>query len=492
MNHPTPSPSDAHLPHQSAIEQAEAQKLATDAQRFYPTREDVQPGGHVQSFTILHKSAIRRHGATTDAQELTLQPQDGLPANLKPGMQIGLFVRNPEPMVQHVLTQLADIPDTLIPHRSESSAASHKADILLTPTELLERFIDISRPSLPLLLWLAEQPLPADHPAIPQQQALRQHVLNNTLEQVQAHYTVPMLAECFPGVLTLQALQTMQPPLANRKYTLSDINHAEGTFRIMVGGIDHKLEDARLLGEASPHTASSWRGASSARLLDAAIGATITGFMDIARQKIPYPSATDETPVLLVSTGVGLAPHMSYLRDIARHPSPAAATRILIAGGRTQQDELIADELHTLQQRGILSHYTHATSREGERHYVQDAMRQQAADIFAMLEQGGMVCVCGLKPMYQAVKTALIDIARSQQHPQPEAWLETLEQQGRLRASVSVPTRFHDAFAHKQQQEIQATTTRLQQQFTASATLCLTQDCQQETTRPAQNPSLAA
>ena len=80
-------------------------------------------------------------------------------------------------------------------------------------------------------------------------------------------------------------------------------------------------------------------------------------------------------------------------------------------GGRNPlSDFLYEKDLHSWLQDGRLTGLQTAFSRGGERAYVQDKLKADAAQIRALLEQGGQILVCGGRSMAASVATAMDEI----------------------------------------------------------------------------------
>jgi cytochrome P450/NADPH-cytochrome P450 reductase len=136
-----------------------------------------------------------------------------------------------------------------------------------------------------------------------------------------------------------------------------------------------------------------------------------------------------QRPLIMIGPGTGLAPFRGFLQEreaqIAKGTAPGDA--LLFFGCRhPEQDFIYADELNGWAERGVVRLFT-AFSRAGERKvYVQDRIREQAAEVWRLLEKGAIVYVCGDgSRMEPDVRRALSDIAR--EHGQDgEAWLERM------------------------------------------------------------------
>jgi sulfite reductase alpha subunit-like flavoprotein len=436
----------------------------------YPAQPGLLANQAVQSFEVVDARDIRtQHDASTRAVEVTLRPVHGVGDWLKSGMQIGIMPKNHMDVVTCILGCLRDVPEGKTEVFRPASAASAKGTQRLSAADALSQLVDLARPTEELLLWIAQQELGPDHPCKGYQQQLVYLIRQGWLEELTKQYSVADMLTIFKGVVSFQALLANQPPLANRKYTLSDVNLEQGTIRIMVADVRHEVPHRQWLGEPEallPHVhmpdgraTRQYRGAATRYILDSVDGKgddEWIGFMDARKRKLPYPAVDEARPALLVHTGVGLAPHMSYLREVARANGKSKAT--MIAGGKKPEDALMQEELNAYIKQGVLADYHYIPSRGGAAdapRYVQDALRSKADDVWRMLEQeGGTIYVCGYERMLDGVRDSLRAIAKAH-GADPEAWLAKLVENKQLQFSASEEGRFyhdwHEAHSESRQ-----------------------------------------
>ncbi|MEX1220790.1 MAG: NADPH cytochrome P450 oxidoreductase family protein [Idiomarina sp.] len=114
-------------------------------------------------------------------------------------------------------------------------------------------------------------------------------------------------------------------------------------------------------------------------------------------------------PLLLIGAGSGLAGIRGHLAERAQHTKAGPAW--LIYGERAADPgQSLHTELALWQQRGVLSTLDCAFSRDPKKPaYVQDIVREQAAEIADFIGTGGHVYVCG---RYEGMGTAVDAILR--------------------------------------------------------------------------------
>ena len=99
--------------------------------------------------------------------------------------------------------------------------------------------------------------------------------------------------------------------------------------------------------------------------------------------------------MIMVGPGTGIAPFRAFLHE--RRAAGATGKNWLFFGDqRAATDFLYRDELAALQREGILTRLDLAFSRDQpEKIYVQQRMLEAAAELYAWLEAGAHIYVCG-------------------------------------------------------------------------------------------------
>lgn len=124
---------------------------------------------------------------------------------------------------------------------------------------------------------------------------------------------------------------------------------------------------------------------------------------------------TDESaPMIMIGPGTGIAPFRGFLHE--RAAAGATGRNWLFFGDQHRDTDFVyQDELAELQEQGVLNRLDLAFSRDqAEKVYVQTRMREQSAELFAWLEDGGHVYVCGdASRMAKDVEAALLDVIRT-------------------------------------------------------------------------------
>ncbi|MBE0376875.1 assimilatory sulfite reductase (NADPH) flavoprotein subunit [Pseudoalteromonas prydzensis] len=123
--------------------------------------------------------------------------------------------------------------------------------------------------------------------------------------------------------------------------------------------------------------------------------------------------ANDDTPVIMVGPGTGIAPFRAFLQE--RDAREAAGKNWLFFGNpHFTQDFLYQVEIQGYLKSGLLSKVDVAFSRDqAEKVYVQDKLRQNSQAVFEWLEAGAHFYICGdANRMAKDVHQALLDIIK--------------------------------------------------------------------------------
>ena len=150
--------------------------------------------------------------------------------------------------------------------------------------------------------------------------------------------------------------------------------------------------------------------------------------------------ADDSVPVIMVGPGTGIAPFRSFVMD--RATRGAKGRNWLFFGDQHKDcDFLYADEWADYLKSGVLTRLDLAFSRDqAEKIYVQDRMRENAAELWKWISEGAYFYVCGdAKRMAKDVDAALHQIVSEHGKMSPEAaidWVKQFKKDGRYQRDV--------------------------------------------------------
>ena len=229
----------------------------------------------------------------------------------------------------------------------------------------------------------------------------------------------------FPGVVkTPQELFNVLQRLVPRLYSIasSQLVHkdtAETTVRVVrydTHGRDRQGVASGQLGER------------------AQVGAVLPIFL-AANQNFKLPE-DDSAPVIMVGPGTGVAPFRAFLEE--RQARGASGDNWLFFGDQHRaSDFLYEEQWAAMQADGTLTRMDTAFSRDqAEKIYVQDRIREHAAELFAWLQRGAYFYVCGdASRMAKAVEVALLSAIE-------EGTQGTLEQAAEYLAAMKKQKRY--------------------------------------------------
>ena len=151
------------------------------------------------------------------------------------------------------------------------------------------------------------------------------------------------------------------------------------------------------------------------------------------------PPENPQTPMIMIGAGTGLAPYRGFLQERAaqkQQGAPVAESLLFFGCRNPTADYLYADELREFSSLGIVRVET-AFSRAARqpRQYVQDSIQEHGVDVWALLERGAHVFVCGnartIAPAVRAALTAIHHQHAGGSVAEDEGWLASLRADGR-------------------------------------------------------------
>lgn len=149
------------------------------------------------------------------------------------------------------------------------------------------------------------------------------------------------------------------------------------------------------------------QGICSTYLNDLTPGTIIPGVID---QNASFHFPKQAPSVILIANGTGLAP---FLGMIAENTTEVPVQ--LFWGGRTKSSFKLYEQmiLSALSRKRIQKHYN-AYSQEGSKQYVQHLLIEQGPNIAQVLDEGGIIMICGSLTMQHDVLDTLEIIAQEE------------------------------------------------------------------------------
>jgi sulfite reductase (NADPH) flavoprotein alpha-component len=247
---------------------------------------------------------------------------------------------------------------------------------LMPLSEALRTHFEIKLPSKKLLAEIAEHSGDkALNTALADKDALANYLWGrDTLDLLLQFSAIQFSATEFIALLK---------PLQHRAYSISSSGKANpDSVHLTVASVRYHSYDRDHKGVCSTYLADLVRDSTK-----------IPCFF--SPNKVFRVPENNDLPIIMVGPGTGIAPFRAFLQE--REFRQAKGLNWLFFGDRNAStDYIYQDEIVAMQKSGLLHKLDLAFSRDqAEKIYVQDRMREQGAELFAQLEQGGYFFVCG-------------------------------------------------------------------------------------------------
>jgi sulfite reductase (NADPH) flavoprotein alpha-component len=254
--------------------------------------------------------------------------------------------------------------------------------------------------------------------ALPSDEAIE--VLASRAPEADESNRLQALAEGYPGAQPeeadlldlLMAFPSARPPvqelvsalgaLQPRLYSIaSSPKLATGAVNLTVSTVRWQKRGRQRTGVASVYLADR-----------AAPGAEVPVFVQPSNGfRLPEDGAA---PIVMIGPGTGIAPFRAFLQE-RRAIGDTGRNWLFFGDQHRGSDFLYEDELIGYHKDGLLTNLDVAFSRDQpERVYVQQRMRERAGALWAWLQEGATLFVCGAKAMAKDVDTALTAIIARQ------------------------------------------------------------------------------
>jgi sulfite reductase (NADPH) flavoprotein alpha-component len=360
---------------------------------------------------VLANDRITGRGASREVRHVEISLA-GSGLEYRPGDALGIWHENPPAVVDAVLAAL---------HASGDEAVAVEGEVR-SLRERLAREREITRLTRPFLV---------QHAAVSGSEDLARilgagHELE-LRELLKEQQLVDVLRQ-HPVAWEPEALVKALRPLAPRLYSIASSASAVGEeAHLTVAVVDYERSGGRRLGAASAHLAS---------LTDDS--ATVSVFIEPnERFRLPDDPSRD---VIMIGPGTGVAPYRGFLQE--REAQGATGRNWLVFGNRHFDSEFLYQvEWQDAARKGLLTRVDLAFSRDRTpRAYVQDRLREAGAEVYAWLQGGAHLYVCGdAERMAPDVHAALVEIVARHGGLEPddaEAWLRRLADERRYLRDV--------------------------------------------------------
>ncbi|WP_448548016.1 assimilatory sulfite reductase (NADPH) flavoprotein subunit [Thalassotalea fusca] len=232
-----------------------------------------------------------------------------------------------------------------------------------------------------------------------------------------SNHQIVEIIKVAPKAIDAQSFVEALRKLTPRLYSIASSQaEVEEEVHLTVGVVSYERDDVERIGGAS--------GFLSSRLEE---GGTVKVFVE-HNDNFRLPE-DGNTPVIMIGPGTGVAPFRAFMQE--REAQDAQGDNWLFFGDQTfTQDFLYQVEWQNYLKSGLLTRIDLAFSRDQkEKIYVQHRLKEQAQDVFAWLERGAHVYVCGdMSRMAKDVEQALTEIIAEQGQMSDEQAVDYLKE----------------------------------------------------------------
>jgi sulfite reductase (NADPH) flavoprotein alpha-component len=361
---------------------------------------------HPFAAELLVNQPITGRSSQRDVRHLELLI-DGSGLSYQPGDSLGIWPVQAEPLVDEILNRLRLDGNEEVEFRGET---------------------------MPLRRWLRDRreltaltrPFLAAHVERCQAEPLREALdpeHRDQLSQLLTTWQLADLLERHPAEWAAGDLVAALRPLAPRLYSISSspLPSDGKELDLTVALVDYRIDGAHRWGVCSRF------------LADLAEGAQARVFLEPnARFRLPVDGSRD---IVMIGPGTGVAPFRAFVQH--RAATGASGRNWLFFGNRHFRSEFLYQvEWQEALAKNQLHRLDLAFSRDSaKRVYVPQRMQEQAAELYAWIEGGAHLYVCGdASRMAPDVEAALIRIGMQQGHLSESAaadWLRRLMREGR-------------------------------------------------------------
>jgi sulfite reductase (NADPH) flavoprotein alpha-component len=354
---------------------------------------------HVKTF---YKGRIKTHlnlndkGSSKETFHIEIESDEGI--YYLPGDSLGIVTPNADEDVYEVLNLLSADKNQTIEYKNETCMLfdlfKYKLSILYLPLRIVEKYAALAKTELP---------------------SVRLDLKN--------------ILSLYPATENLAVAQLINilEPITPRLYSISSSPSAHGNneVHITVGRNKFMINDKTKYGFCSNHFAGLNEGDK-------------VNFYINPNDNFRLPQ--HDKDIIMIGPGTGVAPFRSFI--FHRNEEGASGRNWLFFGDQHfATDFLYQSEMLSFFDTGSLAKINTAFSRDQkEKLYVQHRMLQQSKELFAWIEGGAHVYVCGCKnTMAKDVEATLIEIISKEgkfDAKEAEDYLNRLEEEGRYAKDV--------------------------------------------------------
>ena len=359
---------------------------------------------HPFSAPLLARQKITGRQSSKDVRHIELD-LSGSGLTYQAGDALGVWCENDPVRVDNILAALKLDGATNIGGKTLRDILIHEREISQNTPQFVQGYAALAK-SADLDAEIAT------HGAAP-------YAANTPLDAIVARY---------PAAISAEELLTLLRPLTPRLYSIASAPEEVGEEVHLTVGVLHYEHDGKTYhGAASGYLGERLPEDGAARV-----------FIE------PNPNFRlpddPQAAIIMIGNGTGIAPFRAFMQ--ARVAREAPGKNWLVFGNpHFTEDFLYQTEWQGWQKDGYLHRYSLAWSRDQvEKVYVQDKLREEAANVWQWLKDGAYVYVCGdAARMAKDVERALLDIIAGEGGMDADAaadYLDELRQARRYQRDV--------------------------------------------------------
>ena len=292
----------------------------------------------------------------------------------RPGDALGVCPRNPEPVVDAILKRLGATGDEMV-------TAGHAG--ALPFREALSAHFDLALPSRRLLEACLTQGAEMFRPLL--QKGAEEQLKHYLQAWDDVHDVLDVLNDAPEARFTASEFSGLMRALQPRLYSIASSQRLHpDDVHLLVLAVAYPSRGRERLGVASTFINDRWPE-----------GATAPVYVQNAQKHFGMPS-DPATPMIMIGPGTGLAPFRGFLEE--RDAEGATGRNWLFFGEQSRSWGFYYEkELTDWERRGLLRLDLAFSRDQPDKIYVQHRMRESARDVYAWLEEGAEVFICGDK-----------------------------------------------------------------------------------------------
>ena len=378
-----------------------------------PLRPHAVPQAHGRerpfAADVLANQRITGRGSARDIRHLELS-LEGSSLAYEPGDALGVWPRNPPALVDALLAAL----------EFDGDAPVAQAGVELPLREWLSGKREITRLSRPFV---------ARHAAQAGDDALNRLLSLDNAAQLSSLLGTRQLIDLLrgtPAAWSADEFVAALRPLQPRLYSIASSRKAVGEeAHLTVAHVEYDNGDGLRWGAASHFLASREDGGRAEVFIEAN-----------ERFRLPADGSRD---IVMIGPGTGVAPFRGFVQE-RRETGASGRNWLLFGNSHARSEFLYQTEWQQALKDGALHRLDLAFSRDqAEKVYVQQRLREHGRELYAWLENGAHVYVCGALAMGKDVHAALLDVVARERATDADAaadYVAALQAQGRYARDV--------------------------------------------------------